>query len=107
VTAPPRQLEKEALTERIARLYLLQSANFAEVFDRCGLRVGSRWATTTTNHQSLNQSLETAGRVSDFLELAELICRDALNREESCGGHLREEHQTPDHHVHPTQRGYA
>ncbi len=43
---------------------------------------------------SLNQSLEKAGRVGDFLELAELMCRDALEREESCGGHFREEHQT-------------
>jgi succinate dehydrogenase / fumarate reductase flavoprotein subunit len=86
--------------------------------------------------ESLNQSLEKAGRVSDFFELAELMCRDALHREESCGGHFREEHQTPDHealrdddhfayvaaweypgnllkepltfsHVRPTQRSYA
>ncbi len=46
--------------------------------------------------RSLNQSLEKAGRVSDFLELAELICTDALHREESCGGHFRVEHQTED-----------
>jgi len=44
----------------------------------------------------LNQSLEHAGRVADFLELAELMCIDALHREESCGGHFRIEHQTPD-----------
>jgi succinate dehydrogenase / fumarate reductase, flavoprotein subunit len=44
----------------------------------------------------LNQALEKAGRVADFLELAELICRDALHREESCGGHFREEFQTQD-----------
>jgi succinate dehydrogenase / fumarate reductase flavoprotein subunit len=44
----------------------------------------------------LNQSLEAAGRVADFLELAELMCRDALAREESCGAHFREEYQTPD-----------
>ena len=44
----------------------------------------------------LNHSLEKAGRVADFLELAELLCRDALHREESCGGHFREEHQTPE-----------
>jgi succinate dehydrogenase / fumarate reductase flavoprotein subunit len=44
----------------------------------------------------LNQSLEKANRVADFLELAELMCLDALHREESCGGHFREEHQTPD-----------
>src|SRR5205085_129511 len=43
-----------------------------------------------------NQSLEKAGRVADFFELAELMCIDALHREESCGGHFRVEHQTPD-----------
>ena len=43
-----------------------------------------------------NQTLERAGRVADYMELGELICRDALNREESCGGHFREEYQTPD-----------
>jgi succinate dehydrogenase / fumarate reductase flavoprotein subunit len=46
--------------------------------------------------EELNQSLEHAGRVADFMELAELMCLDALHREESCGGHFREEHQTPD-----------
>ena len=46
--------------------------------------------------EELNQSLEHAGRVADFLELAELMCIDALHREESCGGHFRAEHQTPD-----------
>jgi succinate dehydrogenase / fumarate reductase flavoprotein subunit len=46
--------------------------------------------------EELNQSLEHAGRVADFLELAELMCIDALHREESCGGHFRVEHQTPD-----------
>ncbi|AUX35927.1 MULTISPECIES: fumarate reductase/succinate dehydrogenase flavoprotein subunit [Sorangium] len=44
----------------------------------------------------LNQELEKAARVADFFELAELMCRDALHREESCGGHFREEHQTPE-----------
>jgi succinate dehydrogenase / fumarate reductase flavoprotein subunit len=44
----------------------------------------------------LNQSLEKAGRVADFMEFAELMCLDALHREESCGGHFRVEHQTPD-----------
>jgi succinate dehydrogenase / fumarate reductase flavoprotein subunit len=45
---------------------------------------------------SINQSLEKAGRVADFLELAELMCRDALERNESCGGHYRLEYQTPE-----------
>ena len=43
--------------------------------------------------ESFNQSLEKAGRVADFLEFAELMCLDALHREESCGGHFRVEHQ--------------
>jgi succinate dehydrogenase / fumarate reductase flavoprotein subunit len=45
---------------------------------------------------NLNQSLEYAGRVADYLEFAELLARDALHRRESCGGHFREESQTPD-----------
>jgi len=46
--------------------------------------------------ESLNQALERAGRVADFLELGELLCLDALTREESCGSHFREEYQYPD-----------
>jgi succinate dehydrogenase flavoprotein subunit len=46
--------------------------------------------------EDFNQSLEKAGRVADFFEFAELLCEDALHREESCGGHFREEYQTPD-----------
>ncbi len=46
--------------------------------------------------QELNQSLEKAGRVADFLEFGELMCRDALHRNESAGGHFREEYQTED-----------
>ena len=46
--------------------------------------------------ETLNQSLEQAGRVADFIELGELMCLDALTREESCGGHFREEYQYPD-----------
>jgi succinate dehydrogenase / fumarate reductase flavoprotein subunit len=46
--------------------------------------------------EDFNQSLEKAGRVADFLEFAELLVRDSLHREESCGGHFREEHQTED-----------
>jgi len=46
--------------------------------------------------EEINQSLEKAGRVADFLEFAELMVRDALVREESCGGHFRTEYQTPD-----------
>ena len=46
------------------------------------------------NFEQMNKDLEMAGRVVDFLEMGELIARDALHREESCGGHFREEHQT-------------
>ncbi|MBN4046849.1 fumarate reductase/succinate dehydrogenase flavoprotein subunit, partial [bacterium AH-315-P07] len=45
---------------------------------------------------SFNQVLERAGRVADFLEFAETMIVDAADREESCGGHFREESQTPD-----------
>ena len=44
----------------------------------------------------MNSELEKAGRVADYLEVGELMCYDALTREESCGAHFREEHQTPD-----------
>jgi len=50
----------------------------------------------TGTGEELNQDLELAGRVADFLEFAELMCLDALQREESCGGHFRIEHQTAD-----------
>jgi succinate dehydrogenase / fumarate reductase flavoprotein subunit len=50
----------------------------------------------TGDGNELNQNLEYAGRVSDFMEFAELLCLDALHRNESCGGHFREEFQTED-----------
>jgi succinate dehydrogenase / fumarate reductase flavoprotein subunit len=52
--------------------------------------------TVAGDGDELNQSLEKAGRVADFFELAQLMCRDALERNESCGGHFREEYQTPE-----------
>src|SRR5690625_2746175 len=51
----------------------------------------------TGENEELNQTLERAGRVADFFELGELMCIDALHREESCGGHFRSESQTEDH----------
>jgi len=57
--------------------------------------------------ESFNQELEYAGRVADFLEFAELLCHDALSREESCGAHFREEHQTPDGEPLRDDRNYA
>ncbi len=55
-----------------------------------------RSANVTGENGELNQNLEYAGRVADFMEFAELLCLDALHRRESCGGHFREEFQTPD-----------
>jgi succinate dehydrogenase / fumarate reductase flavoprotein subunit len=55
----------------------------------------------------VNQDLEKAGRVADYCELAELMCRDALDRDESCGCHLREEHQTPDGEALRNDQDYA
>jgi len=52
--------------------------------------------TVVGGNDEINQTLEKAGRIADFLELGELICLDALEREESCGGHFREEYQTPE-----------
>jgi len=57
--------------------------------------------------ESLNQSLEKAGRVADFLEFAELMCRDALERRESCGGHFREEFQTEEGEAKRDDADYA
>jgi len=56
------------------------------------------WKTLNVTGDSMefNQALEYAGRVADFMEFAELLCTDALHRRESCGGHFREEFQTPD-----------
>ncbi|MDR3700057.1 MAG: fumarate reductase/succinate dehydrogenase flavoprotein subunit [Candidatus Sulfopaludibacter sp.] len=57
--------------------------------------------------EELNQSLEKAGRVADFLELAELLCLDALERNESCGGHFREEYQTPEGEAQRDDENYS
>ncbi len=84
------------------------------LWDRCGMVRGAKglasaledlkslrqefWSDlrVTGGAGGLNPELERAGRVADFLELGELIVRDALDREESCGAHFREEHQTED-----------
>ncbi len=58
-------------------------------------------------NEELNQTLERAGRVADFFELAELICLDALERNESCGGHFREEFQTSDGEAQRDDQNYA
>ncbi|MDA0729864.1 MAG: fumarate reductase/succinate dehydrogenase flavoprotein subunit [Bacteroidetes bacterium] len=72
---------KEGLTQAIADIASLREEFYAKV----------RVPGTTTG---FNPELDKAGRVADFLELGELMCKDALEREESCGGHFREEYQT-------------
>jgi succinate dehydrogenase / fumarate reductase flavoprotein subunit len=57
--------------------------------------------------ETFNQSLEKAGRVADFLEFAELMCYDALDRDESCGAHFREEHVTEDGEAKRDDENYA
>ena len=71
----------EGLTEAIGEIQQLRSEFWEDV------RVPGTGS-------DLNQTLETAGRVADFMEFGETMCRDALAREESCGGHFREEHQS-------------
>jgi succinate dehydrogenase / fumarate reductase, flavoprotein subunit len=75
--------DAEGLTEAMGRVRELREAFWSDVRIEPG-------------EAGINQSLEYAGRIADFLELGELMCRDALERDESCGCHLREEHQTED-----------
>lgn len=57
--------------------------------------------------EEFNPELEKAGRVADFIELGELMCMDALNRNESCGGHFREEYQTEEGEALRDDENYA
>jgi succinate dehydrogenase / fumarate reductase flavoprotein subunit len=72
---------KEGLEEAIEQIPKLREEYYENV-------------TVPGSSSDLNEALEKAGRVADFLEFGELMCRDALAREESCGGHFRVEHQT-------------
>ncbi|HHW82367.1 MAG TPA: fumarate reductase/succinate dehydrogenase flavoprotein subunit [Actinomycetales bacterium] len=74
---------EEGLKEAIAEIRALREQFWTDV-------------KVVTKASDRNQELEKAGRVADFLELGELMCIDALHREESCGGHFRAEHQTPE-----------
>jgi len=117
-----RQAESE-VRARVARLLSINGKRSVDSFhrelglllwDKCGMARNARglrealtWIPEMREHfwrdvrvpgdgEDFNQSLERAGRIADFLEFAELMCTDALTRDESCGGHFREEHQTPD-----------
>ncbi len=67
------------------------------------------WRTlcVTGSGEDFNQALEKAGRVADFFEFAELMCHDALQRDESCGAHFREEHQTEEGEARRDDTNYA
>jgi len=117
-----RQVEAE-VAQRVGRLLAGTGRKTADAFhrelgrlmwDKCGMsRSGAglreaiarvaelreefaRDAYVGGKNEDFNQALEHAGRVADFFEFAELMCRDALHREESCGCHFREESQTPE-----------
>jgi succinate dehydrogenase / fumarate reductase flavoprotein subunit len=117
-----QQVRKDA-EERIHRLLSVNGDRPAESFHRelgelmwnsCGMARNARglqsaleripalreefWKNVRVSQEGeqFNQSLERAGRVADFLEFAELMVRDAIDRDESCGAHFREEHATPD-----------
>lgn len=114
---------ESAVSERINKFLSIKGKRSPDSFhrelgkimwDKCGMsrdKAGLEWAlkeipkireefwknlAVTGSGEELNQNLEQAGRVADFLEFGELMCRDALVREESCGGHFREEYQTPE-----------
>jgi len=63
--------------------------------------------TVLATNEEINHSLEKAGRLADFLDFAELMCTDALDRQESCGGHFREEYQTPEGEAQRNDQDYC
>lgn len=111
---------ENAVREEIKKMMKIKGSRSVDTFhkelgrimwDNCGMARNAKGLTEAITHigklreefwqdvripgemNYVNPELEKAGRVADFLELGELMCRDALNREESCGGHFREEHQ--------------
>ena len=128
-----QQTEKE-VRERVQRLLAIKGTRTVDSFhrelgllmwDKCGMardkagleeaiaRIPKLREEFWTNvkvlgaGENINQSLEKAGRVADFLEFGELMCRDALDRNESCGGHFRTEYQTPDGEALRDDENYA
>jgi succinate dehydrogenase / fumarate reductase flavoprotein subunit len=122
-THPAFEAAEKAVADRIAKLKNINGKQSVESFhkrlgkiiwDKCGMARNAEGLKQAINEvQALkkefwsdvripgeineyNPELDKANRVADFIELGELMCVDALNREESCGGHFREEYQTPD-----------
>ncbi len=85
---------EKSLTEAIAKIPAIRKEFWSNV-------------KVTGKGAELNQQLENAGRTADFIEFAELLARDALNRNESCGGHFRVEHQYPDGEAKRDDANYA
>jgi succinate dehydrogenase / fumarate reductase flavoprotein subunit len=85
------------------------AAGLQEAIDRIPRLREEFWQNVTVpgEGETYNQSLERAGRVADFLEFGELMCRDALARDESCGGHFREEHQTSEGEAKRDDKNFA
>ena len=120
---PAFEETENAVRDRISRLMNIKGKQTVESFhkrlgkiiwDKCGMARNAKglqeaiedirklkiefWSDVKIpgDINEMNSELDKAGRVADFIELGELMCIDALNREESCGGHFREEYQTPD-----------
>src|SRR5690625_1764125 len=125
---------REAVQERIDKLLSINGTRTVDSFHRelgkilweyCGMERNAEglkkaiglirdlraefWTNVkvTGENEELNQTLERAGRVADFFELGELMCIDALHRNESCGGHFRSESQTEDHEALRDDENYA
>lgn len=123
INHPAFEEAEKATSDRINRLMRIQGTESVESFhkrlgkimwDKCGMARNAQglqeaiveiralreefWKNVRIPGEvdGFNPELDKAGRVADFLELGELMCLDALNRNESCGGHFREEYQTPD-----------
>ncbi|HYC40630.1 MAG TPA: fumarate reductase/succinate dehydrogenase flavoprotein subunit [Chitinophagaceae bacterium] len=123
ITHPAFEEAEAVVTNRITRLMNIRGKQTVESFhkrlgkimwDKCGMSRNAEglkqaieeirelkksfWEDVRVPGEvnEMNPELDKAGRVADFIELGELMCIDALHREESCGGHFREEYQTPD-----------
>ncbi|HLR56339.1 MAG TPA: fumarate reductase/succinate dehydrogenase flavoprotein subunit [Actinomycetales bacterium] len=131
---PQAAAAQEAVQERIDKLLSINGTRTVDSFHRelgkilweyCGMERNAEglkkaiglirdlraefWTNVkvTGENEELNQTLERAGRVADFFELGELMCIDALHRNESCGGHFRSESQTEDHEALRDDENYA
>jgi succinate dehydrogenase / fumarate reductase, flavoprotein subunit len=133
-THPAFEEAEKAVSDRINKLMSIKGTKTVESFhkrlgkiiwDKCGMarsEAGLKWAIEEVRKlkaefwsevripgeiNGMNPELDKAGRVADFIELGELMCKDALNRNESCGGHFREESQTAEGEAERKDKQYA